>query len=456
MVRALVSFESTLVHRKARNCVFERPHDGMESQFRRGLDFDANSGFWAQLIRLEVEKFVFYHLEVPEYFVYHFTRRLGCPVPNCSRPSAGIEVDNPARMFDRGSRPRIGAARTLETGLSTHSHGARQERPRHIFDLPFEIRQQIYDEACRDWIYKEKWPIYPKTFNSGIGLMHTCKQIAAEARPSLYREIDLYSAGALDALKTLGDDIALVRKINIHFSCFCPSQQGARGSIYETTLNPHYPRPEIEDEWTANWAEIMDIIQGNPGIQELYIRFDTCCRYALEQLNIVQQRSYTLPAATLGLIRQRCINLESHFVNLLERCRHVEVIGLGGDVPPNLPFCLMRPKPESLGLSLVFMSTLMSEFIYHREAYKLYSDGAGCCDETDLPLGYPQTTLLNRSLRFKLRKQDTRRAQKEKHMGGDVSNLCQNSIPFFLPDLMTERDWRAIQKSMDYDNLLRI
>jgi hypothetical protein len=201
---------------------------------------ETESSFWRTLTRLKsmtTEKFIF-GPEVTEYLVHHFAQRLAWPralvgfspdLGPTSQPK--LEIANPDFLHKTASNA------DLKQEISSRSAG---KQSRHFMTLPLEIRQEIYDYACSHRVLVREWPIHPRCFNLGIGLMQTCTQIAAEARRSLYREIDLFHGYADEQLELLGRNIELVKRVNLHFTQFCPSEQETSGQQLQSLLGPSY------------------------------------------------------------------------------------------------------------------------------------------------------------------------------------------------------------------------
>lgn len=205
---------------------------------------EADSSFWATLARLgpmTTEKFTL-GSEMTEYLVHRFGLRLGWP-----RALVGFR---PYVAF--GSQPKLEITnpkflnKTTSNAVTRRGRKRQPRRPKQtifFWHIPVEIRQQIYDHAFRARVLLQEWPVYPRCINLGVGLLSTCKQIAAEARPLLYRDIDIIhiSPAQADAeLELFRDYMPWVRSVTLHFTSNDPARQEGSEHLVTARLGPGY------------------------------------------------------------------------------------------------------------------------------------------------------------------------------------------------------------------------
>jgi hypothetical protein len=222
-----------------------------------------------------------------------------------------------------------------------------------LLELPLEIRKTIYNLACDTWEERLYWPTQPDRWNSGIGLLSTCKQISKEAFPSVYRNFRVYSSYADKTLAWLGPRIDLVRNLALHVTCFCPcshdvnfsgttyTRENGTFSLADTdgdisfaeTLEPH-DDPPPDSQTTARTKAMltttMAAINAHPTLKSLHITLASCARYKPRAYHGNRNRDAD------ALTRPACLSLENHFLALLlHQTHHIERLTLDGDVPPS-------------------------------------------------------------------------------------------------------------------------
>jgi hypothetical protein len=372
--------------------------------------------FWRGLRTLTMAQEIEFVGSVPEYFAWRHARELGWQmqgtVSGDSRDSRRPNTEFDGRLinprfpdqFDwllRQIHPRLeegidvsglacspGHVRYKDSTAFSNPHVKDTTTSlvaapirNHFFNLPIEIRQLIYEYAS-EWRERAYWPDRPKRWNTGVVLLSTCKQIAREALPSVYRQFKLHGCSALEDLGRVGRHLSHLRRLELHFTCFCPCSQDLAphpqlsftGTIHAHE-NPRYRRPqyaiEREHSHTAQarlqrymdmWSDAMASIQGQPRIQDIEVTFASCCRY--------KPRIYRGQTAEEAARDQsRCLALESRFLDLLAGCRPAERFTLVGDVPPSLAV--------RLPLAIKSISCQMSDFIRGTEADRSAWDSGG-------------------------------------------------------------------------------
>lgn len=296
--------------------------------------------FWDQLTALSFTDQICFIDVCPEYFVIRLARNLGWDMKG-ARSSGGYGC--PISRF-KGSlvNPEPAAYRVLKLDMVR----CRTNDPLWVVTvcpllrLPVEIRHWIYKYAMK-WEYRAFWPIAPATFNQGIGLLSSCRQIANEAKPFLYHSLTIHGGSPLRDLETFKSNIVFTRRFNIQFSCFCAwdgglehrnhtlfdewtreiSQPGHALSVHQT----------IQDQWT----EALKRIQSLEANVDVGVMFQSCCR---NDKPIIGDTSNNISA---------CIYLENHFIDdLLATCHHsnVQQIALWGNVPPSFAMRLLTPS----------------------------------------------------------------------------------------------------------------
>jgi len=105
------------------------------------------------------------------------------------------------------------------------------------------------------------------TFNLEAGLLRTCRQIAEEARLFAYNQIGLFPLTASDGLESMGsENLKLVRKINIHFSCPCSKDMRAEPIARSSIGDPW--RDISAFELKEMWDAIMGCVSSLEDFQE--------------------------------------------------------------------------------------------------------------------------------------------------------------------------------------------
>ena len=258
---------------------------------------------------------------------------------------------------------------------------------RGFWSLPSEIREMVYDDAS-EWVYKPFWPALPARYNTGAAMLRVSKQMRRDALPSIYRTFRIYGGAPLTTLDKLGANLAFVRKLEIHFSCFCAwggsDHQLNNGTIYATedpeatnewcrgtVLSDWYPRESVVKRYHDEWDQVSRRVQAQGCFPELAVTYLSCNRSEfLEDTWVPPGRFF--PTELSGY-KSRCSGLESKFNNFLERCADVHKISLAGNVPPSMAVRLARPRllpSQSLAppRSLVQISPAMRKYLKISEA----------------------------------------------------------------------------------------
>ncbi|KAK4145942.1 uncharacterized protein C8A04DRAFT_26101 [Dichotomopilus funicola] len=251
-----------------------------------------------------------------------------------------------------------------------------------LLRLPVEIRHRIYKYALK-WEYRPFWPIAPATFNPGIGLLSTRKEIAKEARPFLYRSLTIHGGVPLRDLDTFGSNITLTRRFNIQFSCFC-EWKGDLEHQNHTLYDEHIGRvsasgdpfedPTVSYPFTTveavkgQWAEALKRIQSLEANAEVAVIFQSCCRTARPAIPRGDGGSVNLVGPKIH--SYVCASLENHFTDILSAAcchRSIQQIALWGNVPPSLAMRLLAlpstPDQSEAPLYLRDMSDAMRNYI---------------------------------------------------------------------------------------------
>ncbi|KAK4151010.1 hypothetical protein C8A00DRAFT_36356 [Chaetomidium leptoderma] len=458
---------------------------------------EEDDSFWCGLRSFTMAKEINLGYSVPEYFIHHHAREL------CWRMEGGVSGDyrdgawpnsefhgsliNPQypHQFDwllhvhkrisqgidvsgmtydanddswRDTDDTITAATcTQAPGQANNTKLVVARSKKSLLDLPFEIRHAIYDYAS-EWLERAHWPEHPKRWNSGVDLLCTCKQIAREALPSVYRNFRLDGCSALDALTRLGPKVSLLRRLELHFTCFCPcDQDGMRRKISNRTIyaqelehnmassdtaNFMYPKKEVIQRYMNMWSEAMARIQHQPRIKELEVTFASCCRYKPRRYGAGWTWEIT------AISKSRCLALETHFLDLLTSCRQLEKLSLIGDVPPSLA---TRMQQASVSLTTKWISLYMSAFITVTEAERAAWDSeAHVLTEWENTRPYPQTPYPTPDpiTHFVLVNERSNKARWRQHVGlGDEEKEMR-----LVQGELSTRDWKNTRDLLDYNN----
>jgi hypothetical protein len=311
---------------------------------------------------------------------------------------------------------------------------------KNFFDLPVEIRVYIYNLACK-WVYKRRWPRFSARWNTGIGLLRTCKRVAAEAMPSVYRTFRLHSGSAIEALDKLGSKIEWVRTLEIHVSCLCSATEWGPVDMIDTVYERHCYRRGASNaglqQYTDMWTRFMGRIQTQHGIRQLVVTFSTCCRRSRRE--------------------EMCLSLENHFLDLLQAYQRADRISLAGDVPPSLAFRLQDASPD-FGRSIKWISHEMDRFIKEvetsRRQWECSAQGERAVPWAKNDQFYLVTADHNRHpiTHFILSRQNQAMASWNQYMEGyeverKPAGMRQVSQP------ISRRSWGELQTLLDYDNM---
>ena len=359
------------------------------------LRWDAeNDTFFAGLRTLTMAEHIDFMVPVPEYFAYRHARELGWKTKgrigggedgtlnaftrywgllvNPTFPiefgrilavhrliKQGYDVSVLSPNWDKATRKKIQSTLTNPAAVASPK--------KHLFDLPLEIRQAIYDFSC-EWVERACWPSKALIWNTGVDLLCTCKQVAREALPSVYRNFRIYAPSTIDILNRLGPRASHIQHLKLNFTCFCPSsldrRDGFRKSIYAqeeaSSLGSGCLIGYIFSNGTYQryhnmWSWAMTSIQALRAVKELKVTFSSCCRYP----GTAYRGGWSLltPAPQRG-----CRALEDHFLDLLAGCRHVNRLVLVGDVPPSFPIRVSR-RTLGVSLRLVWINPQMRDFM---------------------------------------------------------------------------------------------
>ncbi|KAK4044127.1 hypothetical protein C8A01DRAFT_31729 [Parachaetomium inaequale] len=347
--------------------------------------------FWRGLRTLTTARDIEFVDHVPEYFIYHHARELGWQIQgvvagdyrNPGFPNTDFRgmLVNPRypHQFDWTIHVHKLIEKDIDVSGLTYDPEDDSwrdpptravNRPKiHLLDLPGEIRETIYDYAC-EWMDRAFWPDRPKRWNAGVDLLCTCKQIAHEALPSVYRNFRINGDSALDAVHRLNTRISHLLRLELHFTCFCPSKSGSyrvwgkedyakiktisNRERHNRILRSEFTDREEEDRnpfqhYMDMWSGAMAVIQAQPGLREIEVTFSSCCRYHAEW-----------SGGGAAPYQSCCLRLENNFLDLLMGCRQLEKLALIGDVPPSLA---LRMQQSSTTLTTEWISAEMSDFI---------------------------------------------------------------------------------------------
>ena len=320
---------------------------------------------------------------------------------------------------------------------------------KHFFALPLEIRRLIYDFSS-EWVEKGCWPSKPLRWNTGVDLLCTCKQVAHEALPSLYRNFRIYAPSTLKTLNRLGLRAAHIQRLELYFTCFCPSaldrRDGFRKSIHAEELAVSYGRTYLTgyvfesgtyQRYRDTWSFAMARVQALTLVRELKVTFSSCCRYPVSRFD---RWFNSYPALQAG-----CRMLENHFLGLLADCRHVNRLVLAGDVPPSFAVRISR-RPTGIPLSLKWTSPKMRDFVERaaREGPELKS------------APYPHTHYWQQDppTQFILAADGTTLARWEQNVG-DGGRQAGEGTASSLSRAVLSREWEDLHELLDYENLRR-
>jgi hypothetical protein len=371
------------------NCANDEPLDYLTDAC--GLFWnEKKDSFWRGLRTLIMAQDIEFVDYVGEYFVYHHARQLGWQTQGVLwgdyRDSRRLNTEflgmlvNPRypHQFDW----MIHVHKLIEQGIDVSGltydpdddswrdppTGPVTRPKKHLLNLPPEVRQIIYDYAC-EWMDRAFWPDRPNRWNAGVDLLCTCKQIAREALPSVYRNFRINGDSALDAVHHLGTRISHIRRLELHFTCFCPCNTG-RYSTWgmgdyakiKTIANRHNLSSRSEfmnrgeedripfQRYMEMWSGAMAVIQAQPDLNEMEVTFSSCCRYYAEWFE-----------GDDGPYQSLCLKLENRFLDLLMGCRQLDKLALIGDVPPSL--ALRIQQTFTTPLTTEWISAEMSDFI---------------------------------------------------------------------------------------------
>lgn len=206
-----------------------------------------------------------------------------------------------------------------------------------FFDLPPEVRRQIFDYACVH-MEKEYWPVMPKRWHSGTEILTASKRVAIEVIPSMYRTIRLFGYDAIQPLARLGARARLVhaQRLELYFSCYCEysfDRPAVRRTLYQRDVWDREHLNVLE-----MWRDAFAVLSAEPvrsTLREYDITMYSCQRC---------RRNYE---TTTHEHPEDCAELEALFVELLVGLRpQMERLTLSGDIPPSLA---VRMAKESQG-----------------------------------------------------------------------------------------------------------
>ena len=347
--------------------------------------------FWCGLKTLTTAREI--HFEgagVPEYFVHRHVRQLGWQMDGVVENDRSDRRVVPFTTFrGRLVNPACSKQATdvseygrelLRSGRRVGGEVKPGKRP-GFWSLPPEIRRIIYDHAS-EWVYKPFWPVLPGRYNTGVALLHVSKHMCADALPSIYRTFRIYGGAPLATLDKLGANLAFVRTLETHFSCFCPwggsNLQLNNGTIYAVcdpeatnqwsrppSLKDWYPTGSVVTRYEDEWDQVMWRVKTQSvGLSELAVTYLSCSRSA----SLLPSWVSSLTTSWVETLRYKgcCIAIESKFNQLLEGLGAVNNISLGGNVPPSMAVRLARPwfAPRR---SLKGISRVMGEYIKDTE-----------------------------------------------------------------------------------------
>ena len=358
-----------------------------------------------------------------------------------------------------------------EVEEAPHTQLAQMQAPArlHFLALPNEIRLKILEMACDEWIYKPHWPVEAHRWNAGEGLLFTCKQIRNET-PSLFRRFRIYGGSPLDELKKLGSNIAHVRTLEIHFSCFCPpfcpngdiehidtiaSRCNAQTLPWEYSPDAYSSQSRIVQLYLHMWTEAMKTIQAQPRIEHIEVTFSSCCRYFTSPEDRWERAMYTVP--------EDCMTLENRFLLLLNMCRQIKSFSFVGDVPPSLAFRVAELGPKE-ALVLKWVSQEMASFIEQIERDRTEWEGSvpsfrGHQEMDEKPRqkgpAYPRTEYPTKNpvTHFVVVMDRTNKASRA------VLDEPQDEVYLPEPTMklvthpLSERGWREVRELMDFERL---
>ena len=420
--------------------------------------------FWRGLRTLTMVQEIRFKNVVPEYFAHVHARESGWRLQGKVVENEWVTTDYLKGFIGKIVNP----AYTTEIGYATSPAEGRNQPNNHkkraFLDLPIDIRLEIYDRACDEWVYKPFWPVHPMRWNSGIGLLSTCKRIATEARQSVYRTFRIYGGSPLGALIRLGPDIAHIRRLEIYFSCFCPwggtclqlnnntifaKEAGREALQVNFKLSDWRPGPEVLQQYTDMWTEAMNLVQAQKGIIQLDVTFLSCCRSPWAMSN--------WPRPVSRHYRSCCLGLENHFLDLLEGCRRVEKLSLAGNVPPSFA---VRMEQVSWGfgqsMRVVKVSPSMDSFI---KGVELEWETR---DQTPGPLPWHKTvpyphiksTSMDSITHFVLVRQNTARNRWARLVGLEGEERTEKKMERVVGPF-SGRSWESLRALLDYDNTVK-
>jgi len=333
-------------------------------------------------------------------------------------------------------------------------------RKKHLLDLPPELRQRIYEFACQ-WEERAYWPDRPRRWNSGAGLLQTCKLLSREALPAVYRDFRIYGCSAADTLNRLGLRVSHIQRLELHFSCFCPSDLDMDG-VTRTILGREVGRLGFAGwhgalpvcsvlcaRYQDMWHEAMIRLQAQPKLKEIEVTFASCCRY--------KPRLYGQDMVDEAIIRRgaHCCALEDHFLNRLARCHHIERLDLVGDVPPSFALRMSRRVASGPRLRLKWISSPMRVFLNQAETERRQWETNALATE-DLwkrskPTWYPDTPYptTNPATHFVLVAEETAKAKMNQALGLDRKREGRMEL---VSGSVSDREWEDVRKIMDHGN----
>jgi hypothetical protein len=444
--------------------------------------------FWWSLRLLTMVQEIRIKSPVPEYFAYQHANRLGWPmegkVANTQCPESFVgRLVNPTfpseydwiakentRLDNGGDASGIADERyhVVNTPASSTYLSAK-----NILDLPVEIRRMIYDFACETWVYKPFWPTRPARWNTGIGLLLTCRGTYEEALPSLYRTFRVNGGTPLKALEILGPNINHAQTLEVHFSCFCPSGPDGMQLNNETIYaaqNPAAPEDwehqapptawyttdalvrQYEDEWT----KAMRQIQEHTSLRHLAVTFVSCCRSAAPSWPwwVRPQTSNHAIPTEIQQYRSCCRALEDRFVNLLVAAvNRTNKVSLAGDVPPSLALRLV-----SSGLSLKRVSKAMTAFM--RDTAKDRKEWTESPNQEELPWAKTKPIPLfvynpreGQAPHFVLEREQSAISRWTRLVGPEEMGPLEEGMDLVKAPRVSGTTWEEVSEIMDYDNV---
>ena len=361
-------------------------------QRRCRLEWDEKMDrFWCGLKTLTTVREIRFEGEgVPEYFVHRHTKQLGWQMDGVvenSRCEGRVvpfttfcgRLVNPKCLkklteMSEDGRKLLRSGRKVEGDVSV-------KEGRGFWNLPLEIRRMIYDDVS-EWVYKPFWPNRPGRYNTGAALLHVSKQMCADALPSIYRTFRIYGGSPLATLNKLGANLAFVRRLETHFSCFCPwggsSLQLNNGTIYAVRdpegqdewsrpplIKDWYPTDSVVIRYKDEWYQVTRRVQAQGCLSELAVTYLSCNRSSF--FETAWAPALTADPAEFFQYKHRCRCIENYFNVFLTGFSAVNKISLGGNVPPSMAMRLARPW-SARGRSLKGMSRAMEEYLRDSKA----------------------------------------------------------------------------------------